>query len=107
MGLFDGLTSMASKEALKTIDSYRRRRGASSYDVIQALKMLASANRLFRRTDSYLDYNKIENFYWEVNGHLENITGDSDALPNSSDCCNSYEKVRSSECTTDIDCSIF
>ncbi len=107
MGFFDALNSIACDQALKNIESFRRRRGASSYDVIQALKCLASAHRLYRIADrNYYSDNRLEYYFWEKNGHLVNIHGEEDELPNSQGRNYNYEPVSSSECTTEIDCSI-
>lgn len=99
MGLFSALSGMAVKEAYSILKDFRRGRG-NSQSVIQALKILANSNLLYkwdREGDCDLHL-----YYWEIDRHLENIEGDNDDLPPRSS--RNYVKVRASECN-DIDCS--
>lgn len=63
-----------TKQALKTIQAYRKGRT----DVTQfqaALKVLASADMLFKNPDTGYGH-RFKDYYWLNNDHLENIDGD-------------------------------
>ena len=92
-----------TKQALKTIQAYRKGRA----DVTQlkaALKVLASADMLFKNPDTGYDH-RFKDYYWLINDHLENIEGDYREIERIEkyqivSYGNTYVKVKLGECDT-------
>ena len=95
-------TSIAiNKQALKTIQVYRKGRADIS-QLKAAVKVLASADMLFRNSDTGYDH-RFKDYYWLINDHLENIDGDYREIERIEryqiiSYGNTYVKVKPSEC---------
>ncbi len=99
----DGTSTAITKQALKTINHFRKGRT----DVTQlkaAVKVLASADMLFKNPDTGYDH-RFKDYYWLINDHLENIEGDYREIEHIEkyqivSYGDTYIKVKTSECDT-------
>lgn len=94
MNLFSILSNDAVQLSKRILKNYRRGYVGTS-EARSALKVLASAKILYRRNND-IDANRLESYFWHVNGHIENIYGESDELPDLSSM--RYTLIKSSEC---------
>jgi len=70
----DGTSTAITKQALKTINQFRK--GHADLSQLQtAFKALAGAGNLYKNPDTGYD-NRCKDYYWLNNDHLENIDGD-------------------------------
>lgn len=108
MGFFssflNGASTAVTNQALKTMQAYRKGRGDST-QLLSALKILASAGKLFRKIDANYEL-RLRDYYWINNDHLENTDYDyveikqidNAGLISSNGV--TYVKVRASECNS-------
>ena len=97
----DVTSNVITKQALKTINHFRRNRA----DVMQlqnALKALAGVGNLFKNPDTGYN-NRFKDYYWLNNDHLENIDGDYREIERIErnkivSYGNTYVKIKPSEC---------
>ncbi len=107
---FLGYVSTAiTKQVLKTINHFRKGR-ADIVHLKAALKVLASADKLFWNPDTGYDH-RFKDYYWLNSDHLENIEGDYREIERIEkyqiiSYGNTYVKVKPSECDN-IDYSEF
>lgn len=101
--ILNDASCVMTKQAIKTIQAYRK--GRSDITQLQAaIKVLASADMLFRNPDTGYDH-RFKDYYWLNNDHLENIVGDYREIENIEryqiiSYGNTYVKVKPSECDT-------
>lgn len=101
--LFDNISIIAKKQALKTIQAYRKGRADLS-QLQTAFKALAGVGNLYKNPDTGYD-NRCKDYYWLNNDHLENIDGDYREIEKIEryqiiSYGNTYVKVKPSECDT-------
>ncbi len=99
----DGTSTAITKQALKTINQFRKGRADLS-QLQTAFKALAGVGNLYKNPDTGYD-NRCKDYYWLNNDHLENIDGDYREIEKIEryqiiSYGNIYVKVKPSECDT-------
>lgn len=99
----DGTSTAITKQALKTINQFRKGRADLS-QLQTAFKALAGVGNLYKNPDTGYD-NRCKDYYWLNNDHLENINGDYREIEKIEryqiiSYVNTYVKVKPSECDT-------
>lgn len=97
----DGTSTAITKQALKTINQFRKGRADLS-QLQTAFKALAGVGNLYKNPDTGYD-NRCKDYYWLNNDHLENIDGDYREIENIEryqiiSYGNTYAKVKPIEC---------
>ena len=97
----DGALSAITKQALKTINQFRKGR-ADITQLQAAFKALAGTGNLYKNPDTGYEY-RLRDYYWLNNDHLENIVGDYREIENIEryqiiSYGNTYAKVKPIEC---------
>lgn len=97
----DGTSTAITKQALKTINHFRRGRVDLS-QLQTAFKALAGVGNLYKNPDTGYD-NRCKDYYWLNNNHLENIDGDYREIEKIEryqiiSYGNTYVKVKPSKC---------
>ena len=99
--IVDDVSTSITKQALKTINHFRRGRADLS-QLQTAFKALAGAGNLYKNPDTGYEH-RFKDYYWLNNDHLENIDGDYREIEKIEryqiiSYGNIYVKVKPSEC---------
>ena len=99
----DGISTAITKQALKTINQFRKGR-ADITQLQAAFKALAGTGNLYKNPDTGYEY-RLRDYYWLNYDHLENIDGDYREIEKIEryqiiSYGNTYVKVKPSECDT-------
>lgn len=98
---FNIILDTGTKQAIKTIHLFHKGRADIAH-LKAALKVLASADKLFWNPDTGYDH-RFKDYYWLNSDHLENIEGDYREIERIEkyqiiSYGNTYVKVKPSEC---------